>query len=192
MRAALVLMAALACCTPALAQKNPPSGSPPSAPASPAAPAETAAPETSVAVGLATTCLRFARGDADAVAQAEGEGWTVDSYGTSGSHLASMSGSRNISGVGDVNMYGSFETYYGFTLRFCRADIILNADAPSIGVGTLTGWEGLEGSADETDAGDYGSWSKAEEDPDRLLLVIAQQDSSAIVQVTMITSEGND
>ena len=114
MRAALVLMAALACCTPALAQKNPPpSGPAPSA--SPAAPAETAAPQTSVAVGLATTCLRFARGDADAVAQAEGEGWTIDNYGVPGSRLASMSGSRNISGVGDVTLVTRTSARYGPT-----------------------------------------------------------------------------
>jgi hypothetical protein len=191
MRLALVLLALAACTVPALAQKNaPPSGSAPAG--SPTTTQTPSAPVASVASQLASTCLRFARGDADAESQAEAEGWDVDQYGTEGSYLGSMGGSRNISGIGDANIFGSFETYPTFTLRFCRVDLTLNADAPQIGVETLTGWENVEGGVREAGGGIYGSWNRTESDPDTLLLVIAQQDAAATVQVTMLTFQGEN
>jgi hypothetical protein len=186
MRAGLLLLALLACSTPALAQKNPPPASGPSAPA-PSAPAATG----SVATDLAGTCLKFARGDADAEASANSEGWGIELYGTDDNALKSMSGSRSIAGIGDANIFGSFETYPKFSLRFCRVDVTLNADAGPVNLEALSGWEGVAGAIRETDAGTYGSWDKTETDPDRLYLVLAQQEGGVIVQVTVITSNGD-
>lgn len=191
MRAALVLVALLACTMPALAQKNPPPG--PVAPTTPSTPdAPPPVPAASVAVQLADTCLRYARGDADAAQQATAEGWTTDSYEPGDSFIESISASRNIPNVGDANLYGTIETYPKFGLRFCRIDITLNSDAADTGVSTLSDWEGFDGTLKQTGNGTYGSWDKTEESPDRLYLLTAQQDSSIVLQVTVITSEAGN
>ena len=185
-RAGLALLLIAAFASPALAQKNPPPGPSPAAPAAPTAPASAAA---SVATAVAATCLRFANGDGDATSAAEAEGWTVDAYPDTDSFLFSLSASRSIAGVGDANLFGSIETYPNFTLRFCRVDITTNADAGPIGVETLNGWEGFAGTVKTTGTGTYGSWDKTMEDPDRVMLMTAQQNSGVTLQINAITAE---
>lgn len=183
---ALLLIAASA--LPVLAQKNPPQGAAPAVPAAPSAPATSAGGEL-VATGIAATCLRFVTGDAGAIEAARAEGWTVDEYPAPDSFLASLSASRNIAGIGDANLFGSFETYPNFTLRFCRVDITTNADAGTVGIDTLSGWDGFDGTVKTTANGTFGAWEKIVDDPERVLLMTMQQTSGVMLQVSAITAE---
>jgi len=194
---AMLLIAA--CVTPALAQKYPPPGPTPAAPASPSAPAAPASPSApaapatpaagSVAVELAETCLRFVNGDAGAADAARAEGWTVDEYPAADSFVAASSASRNVAGIGDANLFGAIETSPRFTLRSCRIDIIANADAGQVGIETLTGWHGFEGTVRTTASGAYGSWDLALEDPERVMVMTAHQNTAVSLTISSITAE---
>ena len=190
MRLALAMLLIAACAAPALAQKNPPSGAAPAAPAAPSAPAAPAA--VSVATDIAATCLRFVSGDTGATSAAEAEGWIVDAFPDTDSFLVSLSASRSIGGIGDANLFGSIKTYPNFTLRFCRVDIITNADAGQVGIETLSGWEGFEGTVKTTGTGTYGTWDKVLEDPDRVIMMTAQQNSGVTLQINAITAEAGN
>ena len=172
--------------SPALAQSSSSSAATPSelAPASsgadddatatppPAGPPVTSAEAFKIFVD---TCTDISGGTDGSYDRANAAGWVPNDSDDSGPYNSIYSGSREISGLGEVDIWGSVQNFPTQRLGYCRVDF---SDSNNLlDFKDMAGVHGLVGSIDPRDGGNvYGAW----ETPDKTLLVIGDRSDGAV------------
>jgi hypothetical protein len=120
-------------------------------------------------------CTDISGGDPKSYDRANGNGWTPNDQDDSGPYNSIYSGYRNMDGYGEVDIWGSVNTYPSQQLGYCRidfpdADNLINfADVAKLG--------DLKGRIEDRGDGNvYGAW----ESGDKKLLVIADRNDGQV------------
>ena len=143
-----------------------------SQPAAPAGPPVSSADALKLFV---STCTDIAGGDPKAFDRANDAGWVPNETPDPGPYSTIYSGSRGVSGYGEVDIWASVQTFPTQRLGYCRIDF---ADADkALDFTQMNGVGGLSGTAQQTaDGNAYGSWESA----DKKWLVIGDRTEGAV------------
>jgi len=168
-RLTLLSLCLLCLATPALAQD---------ASASASAPDATAAPPISSADAFkmfVDACTDASGGDPTSYDRLNNGGWTPNETDETGPYNAVYSGYRDVDGLGEVDLWGSVQSFPTQRLGYCRVDF---SDANNIlDFSAMNGLKGLSGTLQPGAAGNvYGVW----ETPDKKLLVIGDRSDGAV------------
>jgi hypothetical protein len=165
-RLTLLTFCLLGLATPALAQD-----SSSSAPA-PAGPPVASADAFKMFV---EACTDASGGDPTAYDRLNNSGWTPNETDETGPYNAVYSGNREVDGIGEVDLWGSVQSFPTQRLGYCRVDF---SDANNIlDFNDMNGLKGLSGTSQTGAEGNvYGVW----ETPDKKLLVIGDRSDGAV------------
>lgn len=121
------------------------------------------------------TCTDIASGDPKAFDRANDAGWAPNEAPDPGPYSTIYSGSREVSGYGEVDIWASVQSFPTQRLGYCRIDF---SDANNaLDFTQMNGVEGLTGTAQKTaDGNAYGSWESA----DKKWLVIGDRSEGAV------------
>ena len=121
------------------------------------------------------TCTDISGGTEGSYDRANAAGWVPNDSDDSGPYNSIYSGSRELSGLGEVDIWGSVQNFPTQRLGYCRVDF---SDSNNVlDFKDMAGIHGLTGSIEPRDAGNvYGAW----ETPDKKLLVIGDRSDGAV------------
>jgi hypothetical protein len=141
-------------------------------------PAAAAGPPVSSAEAFklfVSTCTDIAGGDPKAFDRANDAGWVPNETPDPGPYSTIYSGSREVGGYGEVDIWASVQSFPTQWLGYCRIDF---SDADNaLDFTQMNGAGGLSGTAQQTaDGNAYGSWESA----DKKWLVIGDRSEGAV------------
>lgn len=121
------------------------------------------------------TCTDISGGTEGSYDRANAAGWIPNDADDSGPYNSIYSGSREIAGLGEVDIWGSVQNFPTQRLGYCRVDF---SDSNNVlDFKDMAGVHGLTGSIQPRDGGNvYGAW----EAPDKKLLVIGDRSDGAV------------
>ena len=121
------------------------------------------------------TCADISGGIEGSYDRANAAGWVPNDADDSGPYNSIYSGSRELAGLGEVDIWGSVQNFPTQRLGYCRVDF---SDSNNVlDFKDMVGVHGLAGSIELRDAGNvYGAW----ETPDKKLLVIGDRSDGAV------------
>ena len=120
-------------------------------------------------------CTAIESGAPDAFDKVKDAGWVPNETEDAGPYNAVYSGSRELDGYGEVDIWGSVETFPTQRLGYCRIDFSDNDKL--LDFNDMNGISGLAGSLnDRGDGNVYGAW----ESPDKKLLVLGDRTDGAV------------
>lgn len=121
------------------------------------------------------TCTDISGGDPKAYDRANANGWTPNDQDDVGPYNSIYSGYRNMDGYGEIDVWGSVNTYPTQILGYCRVDF---PDADKlINFADVTKLGDLKGRIEDRGDGNvYGAW----ESGDKRLLVIADRNDGQV------------
>ena len=175
-RLTLLSLCLLGLAAPALAQDA--SSSAPAA----AAPAISSADAFKMFVDACTTASGGNPTDYDKLNDG---GWTPNETDETGPYNAVYSGYRDVDGLGEVDLWGSVQSFPTQRLGYCRIDF---SDANNVlDFNDMNGLHGLSGTLQTGPSGNvYGVW----ETPDKKLLVIGDRSDGAVeLEFNLILSD---
>jgi len=180
-RLQLLTLCLIGLATPAFAQ-----ASSSEAPPSSALPAASSADDQPVPAGPQVTsaealkmfvdaCTDLSSGDPTAYDRANNAGWVPNDTEDTGPYSAIYSGSREIGSFGEVDIWGSVQSFPTQRLGYCRVDF---SDPDNLlDFAGMAGIKGLTGTIESRDGGNvYGAWESA----DKKLLVIGDRSDGAV------------
>lgn len=120
-------------------------------------------------------CTDLSGGDSAAYDRANASGWVPNDTGDTGPYNAVYSGSREVAGLGEIDIWASVQSFPTQRLGYCRIDF---SDPDNLlDLGAMNGIGGLTGTVQPRDGGDvFGSWEGA----DKKLLVIGDRTEGAV------------
>jgi len=121
------------------------------------------------------TCTDISGGTEGSYDRANAAGWIPNDADDSGPYNSIYSGSREIAGLGEVDIWGSVQNFPTQRLGYCRVDF---SDSNNVlDFKDMAGVHGLTGSIQPRGGGNvYGAW----EAPDKKLLVIGDRSDGAV------------
>jgi len=121
------------------------------------------------------TCTDISGGTEGSYDRANAAGWIPNDADDSGPYNSIYSGSREIAGLGEVDIWGSVQNFPTQRLGYCRVDF---SDSNNVlDFKDMAGVHSLTGSIQPRDGGNvYGAW----EAPDKKLLVIGDRSDGAV------------
>ena len=121
------------------------------------------------------TCTDISGGTEGSYDRANAAGWIPNDADDSGPYNSIYSGSREIGGLGEVDIWGSVQNFPTQRLGYCRVDF--SDSNNTLDFKDMAGVHGLVGSIQARDGGNvYGAW----ETPDKKLLVIGDRSDGAV------------
>ena len=121
------------------------------------------------------TCTDLSGGDLKAYDRANSSGWTQNEQDDAGPYNSIYSGYRNMDGYGEVDIWGSLNSYPTQQLGYCRVDFTDTDNL--INFADMTKLGGLKGRLEDRGDGNvYGAW----EAPDHKLLVIGDRNGGQV------------
>jgi hypothetical protein len=158
---------------PALAQDA--SSSAPADTTSSAPAAETAVSSVDLLKMIVDACTAIESGAPDAYDKVKDTGWVPNETEDTGPYNAVYSGYRDVEGYGEIDIWGSVQTYPSQRLGYCRVDFTDSDNR--LDFKAMTGLVGLAGTLEDRGDGNvYGAW----EGPDRKLLVLGDRTDGAV------------
>ncbi|HVY51145.1 MAG TPA: hypothetical protein VHA07_06235 [Devosia sp.] len=120
-------------------------------------------------------CTAIGSGAPDAYDKVKDAGWVPNEPEDAGPYNAVYSGYRDVPGFGEVDIWGSLQSFPSQRLGYCRIDFSDNDNL--LDFKDMAGIAGLAGTlADRGDGNVYGAW----ESPDRKLLVLGDRTDGAV------------
>lgn len=120
-------------------------------------------------------CTAIESGAPDAYDKVKDAGWVPNETEDTGPYNAVYSGYRDFSGYGEVDIWGSVQTFPTRKLGYCRVDFSDNDGR--LDFNDMAGIAGLAGAlSDRGDGNVYGAW----ESPDKKLLVLGDRTDGAV------------
>ena len=167
-RLTLLSLCLLGLATPALAQDASSSAAAPAAAAPPIASAD-------AFKMFVDACTTASGGNPTDYDKLNDGGWTPNETDETGPYNAVYSGYRDVDGLGEVDLWGSVQSFPTQRLGYCRIDF---SDANSVlDFNDMNGLHGLTGTLQTGAPGNvYGVW----ETPDKKLLVIGDRSDGAV------------
>jgi len=120
-------------------------------------------------------CTDASGGDLTAYDRLNDSGWVPNGTDQTGPFNAVYSGSREVGGLGEIDLWGSVQSFPTQRLGYCRVDF---SDPNNLlDFNDMNGQKGLTGSVQTGENGNvYGAW----ETPDKKLLVIGDRSDGAV------------
>jgi hypothetical protein len=121
------------------------------------------------------TCTDISSGDPAAYDRANSSGWTANEGQDTGPYNKVYSGYRELDGLGEVDIWGSVQSFPTQRLGYCRIDF--SDENNLLDFKDMAGLKGLTGATTAGENGDvYGAW----EAPDKKLLVIGDRTDGVV------------
>ena len=124
---------------------------------------------------IVDACTNIIGGAPNAQEHMTDSGWTPNEIEDGGPYNAVYSGFRDVAPYGEIDLWGSVQSFPSQRLGYCRVDF---GDTDNVlDFAAMAGISGLIGSVEARDAGNvYGAWESA----DKQLLVIGDRTAGAV------------
>jgi hypothetical protein len=131
-------------------------------------------------------CTAIESGAPDAYDRVKDTGWVPNETEDTGPYNAVYSGYRDVDGYGEVDIWGSVQTFPTRRLGYCRVDF--SDSDNSLDFKAMAGLAGLAGTLDDRGDGNvYGAW----ESPDKKLLVLGDRTDGAVeIEFNLLPGDG--